>query len=452
MVLRKKVVDAFFWTIISFVSNKLIRLASNLLLARLLFPDLFGLISIIYVVISVVAMLTDLGVGPYLIQNKEKNTLKVLNTAWTFQIIRGVAVWLVLCFLSLILYFVQTLGLLTSGNVYSEEELPFLIVAASLSMVISGFNSISIHTLSRELNLKKIFTITAVSRLSSAIATIVFAVYNPTIWALISGALIYSFLFMMASHSFISEQHVHKLLLDRDVAKKIIGFGKWILVSTMMTLAVMHGDKLILGGFVNAKTLGLYAIAFLFIEAIKGLFSTINSRIWFPLLSEVKRQGVDQITDVYYKIRLYQDMLGYLVAGVLFVIAPQVIDVLYDERYKGAGYIFSILSLSITSIGLETIGQVFIAMGLSKYTSFINISRAVVLWFGLYFILTQYSFSVALWFIALGHFVSIPLAWFFLRKAKMFIWYKELRTMPFIVIGYFLGEFISWQYVLISME
>jgi len=214
----------------------------------------------------------------------------------------------------------------------------------------------------------------------------------------------------------------------------------------------MHGDKLILGGFVNAKTLGLYAIAFLFIEAIKGLFSTINSRIWFPLLSEVKRQGVGQIVNVYHKIRLYQDILGYSVAGTLFVIAPQIIDVLYDERYKEAGYIFSILSLSITGIGLETISQVFVAIGFSKYASFINISRAAVLWCGLYFTLTQYGFSMALWFIALSHFASIPLAWFLLRKEKMLVWYKEIWAMPFIVIGYFFGEFISWQYVLISME
>jgi len=441
--LRKKVINTFLWSLLEFISSKFLRLASNLILTRLLFPDLFGLIAIIYVVISSVAMLTDIGVGPYLIQHKKDNSPDILNTAWTLQIIRGVVVWLVICALSICLYYYQSLGLLNANSVYSHEQLPLLIAIASCSMVISGFNSISIHSLSRELNVKRIIIITFVSRLISIISMLTIALYNPTIWVLISGALIYAFIYMIASHVFLPSTHIKRLMLDRKIVSQILHFGKWVFVSTMMTLAVMNGDRIILSGFVNSELLGFYAIAFLFIDAAKGLFSTINQRVWFPLLSTVKRGEQGKLQEVYYRIRLYQDMISYTLVGVLFVVAPLIIGVLYDERYSEVGYIFSILSLSVTAVGLTTIESIFISLGLSKYTSFINVSRAIFLWVGLYFVIDLMGFTAALWYISLVHILSIPIALFLLKKCHILVWYKEFWTLPFLFVGYLLGTLLS---------
>jgi len=446
MELRKKVINTFFWSLLEFVSSKLLRLISNLILTRLLFPDLFGLIAIIYVVISTIVMLTDIGVGPYLIQNKKDNSAAVLNTAWTLQIIRGVVVWLVLCVLSSLLYYFQSLGFLSNASVYSHEDLPLLIVVASLSMVISGFNSISIHSLSRDLNVRRIITITFVSRLFSITSMLSIALYYPSIWVLIAGALIYSFLYMSASHVFLPSDHKKRLMLDKEVVNQIIHFGKWVFLSTMMTLAIMNGDRIILSGFISSELLGLYAIAFLFIDAAKGLFSTINQRVWFPLLSNIKREDKGKVKAAYYKIRLYQDMTAYIVAGVLFVIAPLIIEILYDERYSDAGYIFSILSLSISSAGLTTIESIFISLGLSKYTSIINFSRAVFLWGGLYLVMDLVGFTSALWYIALVHFMSIPIALLLLSRCNILVWYKEFWTLPFLGIGYLLGLVVKFSF------
>jgi len=438
MVDKKLVLSATLWTVFGHTSTKLVRLISNLILTRLLFPDVFGVVAIVYVVISLVAMMTDMGVGPYIIQNKEENSEKLLNTAWTIQIIRSLIVWFFISFLSLSLYYIQYHNSEILGSVYQNSELPILIFVASFSVIISGFNSISIHTIDRSLKIKRLELIRFFSKLLSIIIMIVLALYSPDVWSVIVGSLCYSLLVMISSHLFLPGIF-HKIYWDHEIAKKILSFGKWIMLSTMMTMAIMHGDKLILSGFISTGELGLYTISLLFIEAVRGVFSSLSGKIWFPLLSKVKREGSSKINSVYYKIRFYQDMASYLCAGMLFVLAPLLIEFLYDARYTEAGYILSIISFSIAGISLETISFVFLSVGSSKVASFINLARAISLWGCLYVAIKYYDLTTALWAVSLNYLLVLPLAWVFLRRYKILVWYKELWTLPFLPLGYGIG-------------
>lgn len=439
---RKIVLNALMWTLFGHTSQKIIRLASNLILTRLLFPDLFGLVAIIYIVISLVAMMTDMGVGPFIIQNKEYNSEDTLNTAWTIQILRGIVVWFVIGILCLLLYYIQTYEIVPLSETYQDTRLPFLIFIAGFSVIITGFNSISVYTVDRSLKLKRLEIIRFFCRLFSIVLMVSYAYINPTIWALIYGALANSLFFMMSSHVFLP-QNSHKICWNKKIVKKILSFGKWIMLSTMMSVAIMHGDKLILGGYISSSQLGFYSIALLFIDAVKSLFSTLAGRVWFPLFSKIKRRSVSDIGGTYYKIRFYQDALSYVFAGILFILAPLIIDFLYDDRYTNVGYIFSILSLSIAGVSIETIGFIFISMDRPKVASIINLARAVFLWVGLYLSLKYYDFFIALWVISLNFILVMPIGWFYLRKHRILVWYKELWTLPFFMVGYYLGEFFN---------
>jgi len=76
-----------------FVLSQGMRFASNLILARLLFPEAFGLMALM----TGLTMLSDTGVPQSIMQNKRGEDPDFLNTAWTLNLMRGVVLWLIAC-------------------------------------------------------------------------------------------------------------------------------------------------------------------------------------------------------------------------------------------------------------------------------------------------------------------------------------------------------------------
>ena len=83
-VLRSSVV-----TIAGYGFNQVVRLGSNLILTRLLFPEAFGLMALVNVFMMGVVLLSDLGISQSVMQSKRGDDPVFLDTAWTVQIVRG---------------------------------------------------------------------------------------------------------------------------------------------------------------------------------------------------------------------------------------------------------------------------------------------------------------------------------------------------------------------------
>ena len=93
---RSHIITSTTWTFGGYVLSQLIRLAGNILLARLILPDVFGFMALVFTLIQGVEMFSDLGLGPSIIQNKMGDKPNFLKTAWTIQIIRGTFIWLII--------------------------------------------------------------------------------------------------------------------------------------------------------------------------------------------------------------------------------------------------------------------------------------------------------------------------------------------------------------------
>ena len=88
------------FTLGGFGSAQLIRLASNLILTRLLFPEAFGMMALTMVFLQGLQMFSDVGVAPAIQQSKRGDDADFLDTAWTIQVVRGLCLWLAACALA----------------------------------------------------------------------------------------------------------------------------------------------------------------------------------------------------------------------------------------------------------------------------------------------------------------------------------------------------------------
>jgi O-antigen/teichoic acid export membrane protein len=89
------------FTALGYGASQAMRLASNLVLTRLLFPEAFGMMALVSVFIVGLTMFSDVGVGPSILQHRRGDDRDFLNTAWTVQVIRGGILWIMTLALAL---------------------------------------------------------------------------------------------------------------------------------------------------------------------------------------------------------------------------------------------------------------------------------------------------------------------------------------------------------------
>src|SRR5205085_11246795 len=78
------------WSAGGYMVTQIVRLASSLILARLLMPEVFGVVSLLWVITFGLTRLSDFGTAQNVMQAKREDE-PFLNTVWTFEIARGIS-------------------------------------------------------------------------------------------------------------------------------------------------------------------------------------------------------------------------------------------------------------------------------------------------------------------------------------------------------------------------
>src|SRR4051812_10436092 len=81
------------WTVGGYGAIQLTRLVTIVVMARLLAPELFGIMIIVNGLRTTLDLISDLGIGQNIVQNKCADDPDFYNTAWSLQAIRGPVIW-----------------------------------------------------------------------------------------------------------------------------------------------------------------------------------------------------------------------------------------------------------------------------------------------------------------------------------------------------------------------
>lgn len=440
--LKQRVLRAGGWNIAGYGIGQAIRLGSNLLMARLLVPEMFGVMAIATMVTVVLSLLSDIGLRQNVVQSRRGDDPIFLDTAWVVQIARGIVLWFVALLLAIALHLVGLGKMLPAGSVYASAVLPAVIAVSSFSAVISGFQSTRIATADRRLDQKRLTQIALISQSSALLVMIVIAVMSRSIWALVAGGLVASLITTALSHSWMSG-HPSRFRWEKNALQELSSFGKWIFFSSVVGVFATNGDRLMLGGFVDGHVLGLYAIAALVVEAIQAGISRLFMTVSLPALSEIARNDPSRMREGYYKFRVPGDLLMLFLAGLLFAAGQLVIDILYDARYSAAGGMLEILALSLC-IGRYTVAyQMYLAIGRPRYLAVANIVRFVSLYAlvpPLYYLV---GVRAAIWGIALHSLATVPLIYAFNARLGLNDFRRELMVLPALLAGFLCGSALN---------
>src|SRR6056297_248650 len=353
------------WSLAEFGGSQTLRLASNLILTRLLFPEAFGLMALVMVVTVGLSLLSDTGVRPSIIQNARGDDLGFLNTAWTIQVIRGMLLWL------------MTLALARPvAALYDEPLLAQILPVAGLTLLITGMQPTSVYTVNRHLALGRFTRITLSTQVVALTIMALLAWQLQSVWALVIGSVIASALKIAAYHIFLPGLK-NRFRLEWEAFWQIFHFGKWIFLSTIAAFIINHGDRAILGLYVSLETLGLYSIGFFLASVPKVLYSMLQDRVIFPLYRMKPPAESDANRAALFRARRVIT-LGMLAGAIMLgFIGPPLIAILYDPRYAPAGAMITLYSISLVPlVSLNTVGTALMGVGNPKAMFYIVGTRA----------------------------------------------------------------------------
>lgn len=347
--------------------GQVLRLASNLILTRILFPEAFGMMALVSVIMQGLAMFSDVGVSPSIMQSKRGDDQKFLDTAWTIQVIRGVLLWITACILAI-----------PVASIYGEPLLAWILPCAGVTLFISGFNPTRLDSANRHLLIGRLTSVDLAVQAITVVIAVVLAWYLQSVWALVISGIVSSLMVLIAYNIFLPGQR-NRFQWEREAAQELISFGKWIFLSTICGFLYSQGDKLLLGKFLTLEQFGIYNIGFFLASFPMLMGGMLTRKILIPLYRE---RPPAESTENFRKL---QKMRFLLTAGIMALIGGvsvggvALIDVMYDSRYLMAGAVVVLIAaMQMPQALVMTYDQAALAAGDSRRFFMLSVAKAVL--------------------------------------------------------------------------
>jgi O-antigen/teichoic acid export membrane protein len=436
--LRDRILRAGSWTLVGYGIELSVRLLSNLILTRLLFPEAFGAVYAAMALISGLTLISDFGAHVVVMQSPRGEQVAFLRSAWVFQLSRGFALWLILVSLCGVISVPALRMLLPTASVFALRSFPLITACLGFGLVLEGAVSMCVPLNARRLNYRPVVMIDLASRILSLPVMLIWAWLAPSVWALVAGNLGTSLVRLILSHVWLPGPRMG-MNWEKDHFEEITRTGRWIAVSSSATF-IGQSDLLFFGFLMPASELGLYSIAKLLVGLGEGFLERLTGALALPVFGEVIRTNPVDLRDHYYRFRVPIELAACLFSGGLFVTGHFVAGFLYDPRYEQAGFMLQILALGLLIYPILIIKYAFTATGDTHITALISVSQALSLIGCL--ILGYFAFGIvgAIVGVALHRIIpAIVLVFQARRKHWVAIW-RELRVIPIFVIGLLLGK------------
>jgi len=363
---RQLAVRGAAWTVVGFGGAQVLRFAFNLVLTRLLFPELFGLMALAFTVNAGVNLFSEFGTAAIVVSDPRGADREVLNAVWAVQIVRG---FVLAAFFFLIAPPVAAF--------YRDPRLGWVIPCIGLTSIPAGFNATTLFVLRRHMNVKQLVVLELGAQGLSGATMIVWAWISPGIPALIAGAFVSAFVRLIWGH-LLTPRIPHRMVFDRDALRLLYRFGRWLWFAAILGYLASQMDRLILGKLLTLGMLGIYGIALAISELPRSLLMALSSYVIFPAYS---RWAPSPRAELQRKIARFRWPFLAVAGSVVLVLTvggDAAIRVLYDRRYAPAGWMLPLLALGIWPSALyQTIEGALVAVGQPRYGAFANLAKIV---------------------------------------------------------------------------
>jgi len=324
-----KTISGVNWNLLSTYGNAVINTIVGIVLARLLTPQDFGLIGMVYIFTGLADLFATLGMGQSVIRIKNLND-NYIRVATTLTITASVLIYLIFYFSAPLI-----------ADFYNEPKIIPIIKVLSFLFLIKAVATVSYSQLQKNLDFKTLMVVSITNSFTYGVTSSVLAIMGFGVWSLVYGslaaAIINGFLILRKSPANL------KPLLKKNEFKELAGFGSGVSLSNILLYGSSNVDYLIIGKFINPYALGLYTRAFnLMTESISRISGGIYN-VLFPAFSAAQNEK-QKLRIAYLRTIKTLSYFIFPVLAVMIINADYIIKGLYGVKWAGAVPVFRILA------------------------------------------------------------------------------------------------------------
>lgn len=289
-----------------------------LVLARILDPELYGTIAIVIILMTILQVFVDSGMGNALIQNKDTDDLDY-STVFFFNV--------VLC---CVLYAIAFCTAPLVSKFFDRPELTPIVRVLCLTIIFSGVKNVQQAYVAKTMQFKRFFYATLGGTIGAAVIGIVMALKGFGVWALVAQQV-----FNVAIDTlilWITVRFRPKLMFSFQRLKRLFSYGWKLFVSTLFDTVYTNAFQILIGKWYTPEDLGCFNRGKQFPEIIITCINSSIESVMFPVASSMQ----DKIDDLKQLTRRAIKTSSFIIWPVLTglaVCSKPLITILLTEKW-----------------------------------------------------------------------------------------------------------------------
>ncbi|HET6557956.1 MAG TPA: lipopolysaccharide biosynthesis protein [Prolixibacteraceae bacterium] len=410
--LKDKTITGMLWSSVHRFATMLISFIANLVMARILSPEDFGIIGMLMVFIATANILVDGGFASALIQKKEPTNADY-STIFYCNII-------IACILFVVLYIFAP----AIAEFYRMPQLSSILRTQGLILIFNAFSIIQTNQLIKQLNFKSLANTTIIATTIGATVGITFALMGFGVWSLVVQMLITSITQSLILWG-ISAWRPMKGFSWQSF-KNLSNYGSYILLTNLLWTFYENIQILIIGRIFSAKDLGFFTQANKLVQVPVTSLSAIVNQVTFPVFSQLQDDFIKLKSAVRKSLKSIV-FINFPLMSLLFVMASPLFTLLLTEKWASSVPMFQILCIGGMFWTINTANSnIFKSLGRSdiyfKVQTIKVIMGSIMIVIGIQFGLTGILYAIAgnsyLFFLINAHFTQKLLSYSTFEQLK----------------------------------
>lgn len=448
--LNTKIKSGVFWSTLDFLSKTVLQFVLQIVLARVLFPEDFGLVGMAVVFSTIIRAFVEFGMGAALIQLKEREfSDSYLYTAyWTGLVVNII--------LYLLIYIVVSPLIATF---YDEPQLEQIFPVLSLGIIINSFNMVQLVKLTRELDFR---SLTIIGFISTAVATVISILMAYTgfgIWSIVVHQPLVAFISLPLY--LLINRWVPKLHWNKQEFKKIFSFGLYTSGTQITNSINSQLDFLLIGKLLSAQPLGLYSLAFQVTDLVKSKVVTIVTKVMYPVYAKIQ-DDKERVRSYYEDVIKFNFLIIAPIMSLMVIFAYDLVTLIFGDKWEASVPLVRILAIgSLIQVLASSNTSLIRGIGYPKLEFMLQFFKAVLIFIpsiiiGVYLngiigaswaVVVNYSAAVIIAHIVLYRLIGYSLKnlWQAIRKTLFMLIVSTISWVVFkVFIGNFYAELTVW--------
>lgn len=420
---KRKTISGLIWSFTDLMANQGIQFILQIILARLLLPEHFGLIAMISVIIAISNSIIDSGFTQGLIREK-KPTQEDYSTVFYFNL-----------FMALAIYIVIYISAGVISDFFRETRLIPILKVLSLVLIINSFGIIQRVILIKNVDFRTQTKINVVAGVLSGIIALIYAVKGYGVWSLVIRTLTMQFIQTLLL--WFSNKWVPSLIFSLDSFKRLFGFGSKLLVSGLIDTIYNNIYSIIIGKLFSSAELGYYTNAVKLRDVASQSITTSIQRVTYPVLSGMQ-ENEENLKYGFRKIIRTASFINFPIMLGLSAISNPLIYLFFGNKWADSILYFQLLCVVGMLYPLHAINlNVLQVKGRSDLFLFLEIIKKAVLtvliilslWFHL-------GILGLIWAAILSSFVSLFINTYFSAKEISYSAKEQIKDLiPIFIIS-----------------